>query len=267
MTSNALRCVACMVLQSFLLAGFGVVTAAAQEPAAPMVGAASLNQVADELRGRFGEVRFHRDEALEDRFVVHGLKSSDFGLLPRFFQLQEPRFDYSRGFLMENTTNALPTMYVASSSDGAKVYRLYGFPTPEEEFNRLVVNGPAQKIGGSTDAETRGLLCAEVVYGLSSQWWVADPSNAQLQAAEHFFSAGHKDGLLRGEKWWEAIKGDRATLAIQTVKNDHGGFSVNLPMFWAPVEGSVVPQIRIYRIEVGETGSCHMDRKPVSVLK
>jgi hypothetical protein len=250
-----------------LLAGFGVVTTAAQETATSKTGSASLNQVADELRGRFGEVRFHRDEALEDRFVSHGLKPSDFGLLPHFFQLQEPRFDYSRGFLMENTTSALPTMYVASSSDGAKVYRLYGFRTPEEEFNRLVADGPVQKIGGNGDAEGRGLLCAEVVYGLASQWWVADPSNAQLQAAEHFFSAGHKDGLSRGEKWWDLVKGDRNALAIQSVKNDHDGFSISLPVFWAPVEGSVAPQIRIYRIEVGVTGTCHMDRQPVATLK
>lgn len=266
MTSNALRCVAGTVLQCLLLAGFGVVSAATQETSTPKAGAASLNEVADELRGRFGEVRFHRDETLEDRFVLHGLKSSDFGRLPRFFQLQEPRFDYSRGFLLENTS-ALPTMYVASSSDGARVYRLYGFPMPEEEFNRLVGDGPAQKIGANGDAESRGLLCAEVVYGLASQWWVADPSNAQLQAAEHFFSSGQKDGLSRGEKWWKSVKGDRAALAIQTAKNDHGGFSVTLPVFWAPVEGSVVPQIRIYRIEVGETGTCHMDKQPVSVLK
>jgi hypothetical protein len=266
MTSNALRCVAGTVLQCFLLAGFGVVTTASQETAAPKVGSDSLNQVAEELRGRFGEVRFHRDEALEDRFVLHGLKPSNFGRLPRFFQLQEPRFDYTKGFLLENTS-ALPTMYVASSSDRAKVYRLYGFPKPEEEFNRLVGDGPAQKIGANGDAESRGLLCAEVVYGLASQWWVADPSNAQLQAAEHFFSSGHKDGLTRGEKWWESIKGDRTELAIRTAKNDHGGFSVSLPVFWAPVEGSVVPQIRIYRIEVGETGTCHMSRQPVSVLK
>ncbi len=255
------------VLQCLLFAGSGWLTASAQVSSAPKIGAASLSDITAELKDRFGEVRFHREETVEDRFISHGLQPSTLELLPRFFQLQEPRFDFSRGFVTENTMSALPTMYVASSSDGGKVYRLYGFPKPEEEFNRLVADSPLQKIGGSGDAESRGLLCGEVVYGLSSRWWVADPSNAKLQAAEHFFSAGHKDGLLRGEKWWELIKGDRAVLGIQTVKNEHGGFFVSLPVFWAPVEGDVIPQIKIYRIEVGDSGTCHMNRQPTSVLK
>ncbi len=267
MTSNVFRCVVPPVLQCLLLAGCGGLIAGAQVSSAPQGAASPLSDVATELKDRFGEVRFHREEAQEDSFISHGLQLSAYGLLPRFFQVQNPRFDLSRGFVMENTTNALPTMYVAILPDGSKVYRLYGFPKPEEEFNRLVADGPLQKIGGKTDAETRGLLCAEVVYGLSSQRWVADPSNAKLQAAAHFFSAGHKDGRLRGEKWWESIKGDRAALVIQTAKSEHGGFSVSLPVFWAPVEGTVVPQIRIYRIDVTESGACHMDRQPTSVVK
>lgn len=267
MTSKAVRLIVAPALQCILLVGAGGLTAVAQASSTPLSRTTSLDAIAAELKEEFGEIRFHREETLEDRFISHGLQPSAFGLLPRFFQLQNPRFDLSRGFVMENISNALPTMYVASSQDGAKVYRLYGFPKPEEEFNRLVADGPLQKISGTADAERRGLLCGEVVYGLSSQCWVADPSNAKLQAAEHFFSTGHKDGLLRGEKWWESIKGDRAGLAIQTVKNEHGGFFVNLPVFWAPVEGTVVPQIRIYRIDVGESGACHWDRQPISVLK
>ena len=219
------------------------------------------------MRAQFGEVRFHRDETLEDRFIVKGLPLSAFGQEPHFFQVQSPRFDLSKGFVIEKYTYTLPTMYVASSADGLNVYRLYGFSNPEAEFNRLVADVPPQNITGTGDAQTRGLLAGEVVYGLSSRWWIADPSNAELQAAKRSFADGHQDGLARGAKWWDSVKGDRSAISIRTVRNEHGGFSVNLPIFWAPVEGDVEPQIKIYRISVSESGMCHMDQQPVAVLK
>lgn len=226
-----------------------------------------LAAISSELKPQFGVVRFHRDETLEDRFIVHGLPLSAFTLMPHFFQIQSPRFDLSKGFVIENSSNGLPTMYVASSADGAKVYKLYGFSNAEEEFNRLVADSPPEKIRGIGDAEMRGLLCGEIVYGLSSRWWVADPSNAEMQAAKHFFAEGHKDGLSRGANWWKSVKGDRSAISIHTTRDENGGFSVNLPIFWAPVEGEVAPQIRIYRIDVSESGMCHMGSQPISVLR
>lgn len=219
-----------------------------------------------ELENQYGEVRFHREESLEDRFIIHGLPLPAFSHLPRFFQVQSPRFDLSKGFVMESSSETVPTMYVAGLPDTSKIYRLYGFPNPEQEFERLIGDAPPMKIKGINDAEMRGLLCAEVVYGLSPRWWVADPSNAKLQAAERYFAGGHKDGLLRGERWWKSIKGNRTAISIRTVKNEHAGFSVTLPIFWAPVEGDAVPQIRIYQIDVTEDGGCHIN-KPISVLK
>jgi hypothetical protein len=223
--------------------------------------------VSAELRDQFGTVRFHREEEFEDRFIVSGLSPEGFALAPHFYQIQSPRFDLTSSPALVRMGGGLPTMYIASLSDEHKVYRLYGFANAEQEFNRLAGDAPSQKIKGTGDAESRGLLCGEIVYGLSSRWWVADESNAELQAAEHFFAAGHKDGLLLGEKWWKSVKGDRTELSINTKAKGGGGFVVNLPIFWAPVEGDIVPQIKIYRIEVSDTGTCHMDNRPVQVLK
>jgi hypothetical protein len=223
--------------------------------------------ISGELRDQFGTVRFHREEEFEDRFIVSGLSAENLGLAPHVYQIQSPRFDHAGGSVLVRTGNGLPTMYVATLSNEHRVYRLYGFANAEQDFNRLVSDAPSQRIIGTGDAESRGLLCGEIVYGLSSRWWVADESNAKLQAAEHFFAEGHKDGLLLGEKWWKSVKGDRTAISISTKEKEGGGFVVNLPVFWAPVEGDIVPQIKIYHIEVSEVGTCHMNSEPAQVLK
>jgi hypothetical protein len=223
--------------------------------------------VSAELKNQFGTVRFHREEAFEDRFIVSGLSLEGYSLAPHFYEIQSPRFDLASSTTLVRMGGGLPTMYVASLSDEHRVYRLYGFANAEQEFSRLVSDAPFQRIGGIGDAESRGLLCGEIVYGLSSRWWVADESNAKLQAAEHFFAAGHKDGLLLGEKWWKSVKGDRTALSVNTKAKEGGGFVVNLPVFWAPVEGDIAPQIKIYRIEVNDAGACHMNNDPVQVFK
>jgi hypothetical protein len=149
-------------------------------------------------------------------------------------------------------------MYVATSSDESKIYKLGGFSSSEQDFNRLVSEGPVQKIRTERDAESRGLLCAEIVYDLSSAWWVDGASSVKLQAAHHFFDEGHEDGLRLAEKWWRSFRGNRAALKITTTKAN-GAFSVNLPVFWAPVETHSVPEIKLYRIEVSEGGTCHIN--------
>jgi hypothetical protein len=105
-------------------------------------------------------------------------------------------------------------------------------------------------------------MCAEIVYVLSPEWWVNGASNAKLQAAKHFFNNGHEDGLQLAEKWWKSFKGDRAAINVTTTKAN-GAFFVNLPVFWAPVEGHSIPEIRVYRIEVSESGTCHMNEPVV----
>jgi hypothetical protein len=225
-----------------------------------------LTQVADELRPEFGSVRFHREEQFEDRFIVRGATESLVASRPGIYQIQEQRFDPSSGSITERIPNQLPTMYVAASGDGSRIYRLAGFPGAEQEFNRLVSEGAVQKITTTAEAESRGLLCAEIVYGLSPNWWLDGPSSAKLKAAGHFFAEGHEDGLLLGERWWKTAKGNREALRI-TATNSTQAFLVNLPIFWAPVEGHSIPEVKMYRIEVAGDGTCRMNSAPSVVLR
>ncbi len=150
-------------------------------------------------------------------------------------------------------------MYLATSSDESTVYRLAGFPSPEQEFSRLVKESSQQKITTESAAESRGLLCAQIVYGLPPAEWLGGVSSTKLQAAQHFFDEGHDDGLLLAEKWWKSFRGDPAKLTIRTTKTKDA-FSVHLPVFWAPVEVHSVPEVRLYRIDVSADGICHMDQ-------
>jgi hypothetical protein len=226
----------------------------------------SLTQVAEGLHPEFGPVRFHREEKFEDNFIVRGISASVLAFRPNFYQIQGERFDQSGRTFRERFDYDLPTMYVATSRDESNVYRLAGFPEAEESFNRLVREGPNQKILTNGDAMSRGLLCAEVVYGLSPNWWVGGISRAKLKAAEHFFAEGHEDSLLLAERWWKSAKGNRETLNITTTKSG-GVFSVNVPVFWAPVPGPTIPEVKLYRIEVSDAGTCRMTSAPAIVLR
>jgi len=228
--------------------------------------ASSLDQIADELRSDYGSVRFHRQEQLEDRFLVRGTSKADLGSLPKLYQIQAMAFDPSGTSLAPRVPANMPTMYVAVSHDDSRVYRLTGFEGAEEDFNRLVREGPVQNIITRQDAESRALLCAEVVYGLSPSWWLGGPLKAKLKAAEHFFAEGHDDGLLLADRWWKSAKGDRGALEIATA-NSGGAFRVSVPVFWAPVEGASIAQVRLYRIEVSKGGACTLPSPPTVVLQ
>ncbi len=267
MSNLDIRCRMTFVAVAFLLDLYSTPHLFGQ--ASPIPGRDSvLNSVSEQLRTQFGTLRFHREEGFEDQFLPNVPSTTELELAPHFYKIEMPRFDHASGSALVHSGNGgLPTMYVGTSADERKVYRLYGFTDPEVEFNRLVGDIPFKKIGGTSDAETRGLLCAEIVYGLSDRWWVADPSNAKLQAAEHFFALGHEDGLLLGQRWWGAIKGNRSALSINTTRKEGDEFVVNLPVFWAPLEGASAPKIQIYRIEVSDAGACHMNPKPFQVLE
>jgi hypothetical protein len=149
----------------------------------------------------------------------------------------------------------MPTMYVATLGEEAPTYELAGFADAEHNFNKFVSQAPRQQIQTSEAAESRGLLCAELVYGLSPSWWLAGASNAKLLAARHFFNEGHEDALSLAEKWWKRSKGDRSSIQISTSSMD-GVFLVSLPIWWAPVEGHSDPEIKLYRIRVSHDGEC-----------
>src|SRR5216684_1129893 len=78
------------------------------------------------------------------------------------------------------------------------------------------------------------------------------------QLAPHFFDEGHKNGFDLTKKWWKSFTGKSGAIEIQTKKTTDG-FAVNLPVFWAPVESQVVPEIRVYRIDVSSGGYCHLN--------
>jgi hypothetical protein len=222
------------------------------------VSKSSLEQVAEELQTQYGPVRFHRDEELEERFAASSPTPAVLSSVPHLFQVQGLQFQLSNGGLVERIPTGVPTLYIATSPDGSKVYKLAGFPSAEGEFNRLVADNPMQKIRRIAEAESRGLLCAELVYGLSSGWWIDDDSNAKLQAAKYFFNQGHEDALILADKWWLSFLADkRPPMRITTAKfNDT--FRVELPIFWAPVEGdNGPPQIKVYSIKVSDNGTCH----------
>src|SRR5262249_45113788 len=162
---------------------------------------------AEDLRTQYGPVRFQREEQWEDRFIVRWSPTTA-ALMPRIFQVQSRRFDVAGDSVTTNASTGIPTMYLATSPDESRIYKLAGFDSPERNFNRLVAEGPAQKIRTEGEAESRGLMCAEIVYVLSPEWWVNGASNAKLQAAKHFFNNGHEDGLQLAEKWWKSFKGD-----------------------------------------------------------
>jgi hypothetical protein len=130
----------------------------------------------------------------------------------------------------------------------------------------LVNEGPGQEIRTTREAESRGLLCAEIVYGLSPNWWLGGASSAKSKAAGHFFAEGHEDGLQLGERWWKSAKGNRGALEITTT-NSNGVFSVSVPVFWAPVEGHSTPEVKLYRIEVAKSGACLMTAVPSVVFR
>jgi hypothetical protein len=229
-----------------------------QATSAPTATASLLDQTAEELRPRYGPVRFHREEELEERFVVIGSPLSVLSRVPYFFLVQGQQFEMSGNSIYVHILGGVPTLYVATSPDGSRIYKLGGFPLAEEEFNCLVSDGPPQSIRGEDNATGRGLLCAELVYGLSPTWWISDSFSVRLQAAHHFYDEGHKNGLALADKWWRSFKGDKTALKISTTKSNEE-FSVSLPVFWATVEGSISAEIRLYSIKVSDTGTCHAD--------
>ncbi len=223
----------------------------------------SLAQVATGLHTAYGAVRFHREERYEDQIVGSDSKPAR---APHIYRLEGQRFDRSSGTLIERLPNNVPTMYVATAGASRAAYPLAGFPNAEQNFNKLIADLHEGGVGGKQGAESRGLLCAEIVYGLSSDWWLDGSSNAKLKAAEHFFSTGSDDGLSLAEKWWTAAKGNRDLLRISTVRSNDV-FFVDVPVFWAPVGSDSPPVVKLYRIKVALDGSCAMPDRPSIILQ
>jgi hypothetical protein len=223
------------------------------------IDAQALRRLSSELTPKFGRLRFHREEELEDRLRPRDSSNPTISIVPHIFRIQDDPADdivIPRNF---------PTMYVGVSQAGSSAYKLAGFPDAERNFNEMVTDSLPSRIVTKEQAESRGLLCADLVYGLSPSWWIDGESSVQVKAAQHFFSDGQKNGLALAGRWWKSAKGNRSELAIATlVKGD--GFEVELPIFWAPVESRSKPEVRLYRIDVTQRGGCSMVIPPSLVL-
>ncbi len=57
----------------------------------------SLTKIAAELRPEYGGVRFHREEELEDRFIIRTWPASALAGTPHIFRVQARQFDVSEG--------------------------------------------------------------------------------------------------------------------------------------------------------------------------
>jgi len=226
----------------------------------------ALGRLSLEMNRTYGQVRFHREEDLEDRFIS-SWPGADPAALPHFYLIQRAQLQALNGGAASYMPSSMPTMYVATNPEREAVYRLYGFASAEEEFSHLVKDLPIQTITGRDQAQARGLTCGEMVYGLSSEWWVDGEPGVLLQAVKHFFASGHKDALLLAGQWWRKAKGDRDVINIATVRNVDGTYLVNLPIFWAPVEGDIPPQVKAYQIKVSVDGICHMDPGLIKIVK
>lgn len=221
-----------------------------------------LVQIAQHLHEQFGPVGFQRDERWEERFLVRWSEVA-FSERPHIFQVHARRFEISNGSVVERVPSGVPTMYVATSKDElSKVYKLAGFDGAEQEFNRMVSDSPRQEIKTTREAESRGLLCAELVYNLFPSLWVDGASSIQLKAADHFFNEGYKDGLQRAEQWWNKAKIKTLDTRIATQKRN-SVFVLSLPVFWTPVETHSIPEVRINHIEVSSQGMCHLNEPAI----
>ena len=226
----------------------------------------ALTELASQLHTHYGPVRFHREEDLEDRLIVRPTVGTIASGVPRVYLVEAEPFDISSGSVVARFGGRPPTMYVSVSRDGKSLYKLGGFDQAEQDFGRLVKDLPEQTIRAKTQAESRGRLCAEIVYELSSNWIVDGTSNVKLSAAQHFFDEGHSDGLELATKWWRKAKGDRGSLQV-TTESASDGFLVNIPVIWAPVEGHSSLEVRLYRINVAADGSCQMNSSPTVILR
>lgn len=217
----------------------------------------ALARFSHELEPMYGKVRFHREEGFEDR--LRNTNAPHSPVVPHIFQIQSQQSGD------EALARSLPDMYVAVSTNGSRVYQFAGSPNAESNFDTMVKEQLPSSVSTKEQAESRGLLCAEIVYAVSPTWWLGGEKDVQLKAAQHFFSEGHKDGLALADHWWKTAKGNRTELSI-TTKATASGFEVALPIFWSPVEGHSKPEVKLYRIVVSSSGTCSMPTSPSVVL-
>jgi len=168
------------------------------------------------------------------------------------------RFYLKDGEVVENATAGTFSQYVGISQDAESVYRLAGFPDSEDNFKRLVVDYHLPPPHSPSDAQSRALFRARVVFGQEPQQWILDEAQAQIRVSDRLSEHGN-DASSQTTRWWRDFRRNhpRSNLNLTTTSAADGTFLTRLPVFWAPVESDIQPEIRELQIQVNRDGSCH----------
>lgn len=219
---------------------------------------AKAAEIEHELLPRMGAVRLHRLEELEDGVFVRRSDSNSVESPFFLYQVEQRRFYLKNGEVAENVTAGAFSEYVGISQDAGRVYRLAGFPDSEDNFKRLVADYHLLPPHNSSDAQSRALFCARVVFGQEPQQWILDEAQAQIRVSDRLSERG-KDASRQTARWWRAFRRNhpKSNLNLTTVSAADGTFLTRLPLFWAPVESDIQPEIRELQIQVNRDGSCH----------
>lgn len=211
-----------------------------------------------ELLPRLGAVRLHRLEELEDDVFVRRSGSNSVESPFLLYQVEQRRFYLKDGEVVENVTARAFSQYVGISQDGESVYRLAGFPDSEDNFKRLVADYHLLPPHSASDAQSRSLFCARVVFGQEPQRWILDEDQAQMRVSNSMSEHG-KDASAQSARWWRDFRRNhpKSNLTLTTTNAADGAFLTRLHLFWAPVESDIQPEIRELQIRVNRDGSCH----------
>ncbi len=214
---------------------------------------AKIADIEHELQPDLGPVRLHRLEELEDGLVSAGGDSVDSPFL--IYQIEQRRF-FLKGdkILQQVPWGRKFSNYFAISRDGERVYHLSGPDSKKgEDFKHLVSDFHLPIPRSPNEAESRALFCARLVFGAEPEQWILGEEQAKQLVAYHYLSH-HSEA----DRWWRSFraKHPKTTLNVTTVDLVTGGYLTRLPLFWAPVESEIQPEIRELQIQVDRDGSC-----------
>lgn len=219
---------------------------------------AKTAEIEQELLPQMGAVRLHRLEELEDDMFVRRSGSNSVESPFFLYQIEQRRFYLKDDEVVENVTARPFSQYVGISRDAENVYRLAGFPDSEDNFKRLVADYHLLAPHNPGDAQSRALFCARVVFGQEPQQWILDEAQAQTRVSGRLSQHG-KDGSSQTARWWRDFRRNHpnSNLNLTTTSATGGTFLTRLPLFWAPVESNIQPEIQELQIQVNRDGSCH----------
>ncbi len=217
-----------------------------------------IAEIERDLQGKLGPVRLHRLEELEDDIVMPRKAAIDVETPFQIYQVEQRRFFLDGDKILQQMPWGRKfSTYVAVSQDGEHIYRLAGFRAEaEENFKRLVYDYHLPPPQNPSEAESRALFCARVVFGAEPEQRVLGDEQAKQMISNHFFSH-HGEA----DRWWRSFrsKHPKTTLSVTTVNAAAGDYLTRLPLFWAPVESGTTPEIRELQIRVNRDGSCQKD--------